>query len=96
MRLRRLVASNRDAILRLARKHGVSSIRLFGSVARGDAEEGSDVDFLVTFAPGSRVMARLDLKEDIEHLLGVPVDLSVEAALHRVIKEDVLREAVPV
>ena len=95
-KLRRLLSRHRGEILALARAHGATSIQIFGSVARGDAREESDVDFLVSFAPGTRVLARLDLKDALEALLGVPVDVTTAAALHRVIRDDVIREATPV
>lgn len=95
-RLRRLVRERREDILACARRHGARSIRLFGSVARGDAREESDLDFLVTWAPEAGVFARLDLQEELEAMLGVRVDIAVEGGLHRVIRDDVLREAIPV
>lgn len=94
--LGRLVTKQREAILRLAHKHGATEVRVFGSVARGDAVPSSDVDFLVTFGPGASVFARLDLQDDLEDLLGVRVDVAIPSALHRIIRDEVLREAVPV
>jgi uncharacterized protein len=94
--LGKLVSQHRKAILQLARRHGATEVRVFGSVARGEASVGSDVDFLVTFAPSASVFARLDLQEDLQRLLGVRVDVAVPGALHRLIRDEVLREAVPV
>ena len=92
----RLLAARRAEILALANRHGATSVHVFGSVARGDAGPESDLDLLVTFAPSASVFARLDLQDDLKDLLGIAVDITTPEALHRVIRDDVLREAVPV
>lgn len=94
--LARLVRERRGEILAVARAHGATDVRVFGSVARGEAGPQSDLDLLVTFGPEASAFARLDLKEALETLLGVRVDVSSPAALHRVIRDEILREAVPV
>jgi predicted nucleotidyltransferase len=63
------------------RRHGVSNPRLFGSVARGDDQEGSDVDLLVHFASGTSLFDILKLQDELEGILGVNVDLVSEAGL---------------
>lgn len=73
--LRGLVSANREAILRLARAHRGTTVRVFGSVARGDASESSDIDFLVDFEPGSSLFDMLHLSDDLRDLLGVDVDV---------------------
>ncbi|MGH9155670.1 MAG: nucleotidyltransferase family protein [Acidimicrobiales bacterium] len=73
--LRGLVSANREAILRLARAHRGTAVRVFGSVARGDASESSDIDFLVDFEPGSSLFDVLHLSADLRDLLGVDVDV---------------------
>jgi predicted nucleotidyltransferase len=75
---RELVAKHREAILALAAEHGLADVRLFGSVARGDEDEESDIDFLVRRLPGSDPFELLDFKEAIEALLGCKVDLLTE------------------
>jgi predicted nucleotidyltransferase len=72
MSKRELVAKHRDAILALAAKHGATDVRIFGSVARGDDDETSDVDFLATFsgAQGWDVFAQqYDFQEELSRLL---------------------------
>ena len=67
-----LIAKNRDAILALAAKHGATNVRVFGSVARGDDDETSDVDFLAAFsgAEGWDAFAQqLDFEEELSRLL---------------------------
>ena len=83
-----------DDILRLAARYGAKRIRIFGSVVRGEAKPGSDVDFLVEFEPRVSLLDHVAFKQDLEDLLGCPVDVVSEKALHRSLRERVLREAV--
>lgn len=93
--LDRIVKERREEILRLAAKHGVRTIRLFGSVARGQASEGSDIDFLVEPAPQTSPWFPAGLVLDLQDLLGRKVEVVTEGALHWYIRERVLKEAVP-
>lgn len=73
-----LIESNRDAIARLCRLHGVRKLEVFGSIIRKDFDpESSDVDVLVELEPQSAHSFSnfLDLKESLERVLGRPVDL---------------------
>ncbi len=90
------VLRNRRAdVLAIARKHGVTSIRVFGSVVRGDDSADSDVDLLVT--TGSEVSSWFPagLILDLENLLGRRVDIVTESGVNPHIRDDVLAEAVP-
>lgn len=91
-----LVADRRDAILALAERHGARNVRVFGSAARGTAGDGSDLDLLVELEPGRTLLDHVALKQDLEELLGIEVDVVTEAALHRSMRDRVLAEAVPV
>jgi len=73
--LRELVEEHRDAIKAVARRHRGVSISLFGSMATGAECDGSDADFLVQFEPGSSLFDLLHLQDDLEELLGCPVDV---------------------
>jgi hypothetical protein len=73
--LRAMVDGHRDQILAAAQRRGAARIRLFGSVARGDEARESDIDFLVDFAPGTSLFDLVDLINDLQELLGVPVDV---------------------
>jgi uncharacterized protein len=84
----------REEILKIAAKYGVYNIRVFGSVARGEARDNSDVDFLVEMEPGRNLLDRIGLKQDLEELLGRSVDIAKTSNLHDLIREKVLREAV--
>ncbi|MDQ3733313.1 MAG: nucleotidyltransferase family protein [Actinomycetota bacterium] len=93
MDLRELRRS-RAAILAAARKRGARSVRVFGSVARGEASEASDVDLLVTFEPDRSLLDQVHLISDLERLLGRRVDVVAEGGL---LERDhhILAEAVP-
>ena len=85
----------RAAVLDLARRHGARSIRVYGSVARGQATEQSDLDLLVEWEPDRSLLDVVGLKQDLGDLLGVTVDIGSERGLHWFIRDQVLREAVP-
>lgn len=85
----------REDILRLAQKHGARNVRLFGSVARGDAGPESDMDFLVDMEPGRTLFDLIHLQMDLEELLGRPVDLAEPDGVYWYIREQVLAEAQP-
>jgi predicted nucleotidyltransferase len=90
--------TRREEILRIAAAHGASNVRVFGSVARGDAAADSDVDLLVDLEAPPHGFAYFgamdDLRQDLSNLLGREVDVVDSAAL-RSMRERVLREAVP-
>lgn len=84
----------REEILALARKHGASNVRVFGSVARGVSRPDSDIDFLVDFDPQRSLLDRAGLQIDLEELLHVHVDVATIPALKPAIRERVVNEAV--
>jgi len=88
--------SRREEILRIVDAHGGHDLRVFGSVARGDAAEGSDVDLLVRLNSDRSLIDHIALKHDLEDLLGQQVDLVTEDALHRLIRDRILKEAVAI
>jgi hypothetical protein len=87
--------SKRLDILRIAAGHGARSVRLFGSVARGDNRPDSDVDFLVEMEPGRSLLDVGALLMELQDLLGRKVDIVEPEALHWYIRDRVLQEAVP-
>lgn len=91
-----LIRLNREEILRIAARHGARNIRLFGSVARGEARPDSDVDFLVDAGPATSSWFPGGLIVDLEALLGKRVEVVTERGLHPLLRDSVLREAVPV
>ena len=90
-----LLKAKRDEILRAAIKHGASNVRIFGSVARGEADSASDIDLLVDVEPGRTLFDLGELIFDLQELLGHDVDLVTEKGLHNRIRERVLKEAIP-
>jgi uncharacterized protein len=70
-----LIESKRDEILEVVRRHRGRSVSVFGSVARGDDDANSDIDFLVDFEPGSSLFDVLHIGEELEALLGTRVDV---------------------
>lgn len=95
MTLEELVRDKREGILRLCAKHRARSLRVFGSLARGQADEGSDVDFLVELEPGRTLLDLGGLQQELESLLGRRVDVVTVRGLKGRIRDRVLREAVP-
>lgn len=89
-----LLQEKRDEILRVAARHGVSAIRVFGSFARGDAEPDSDVDFLIEVGGPTTAWFPGGLVAELEELLGRRVDVVEQEALRDSIRSRVLEEAV--
>lgn len=90
-----LIEDHRAEILALAERHGVQNVRVFGSMARGDANDASDVDLLVTLPSGRSGLALGALLMDVQTLLNRRVDVLTEAGLHPMLRDRVLREARP-
>ena len=95
MTLQELRTTKRDEILRVAAKRGARNIRVFGSVARGESDEGSDIDFLVDLEPDRSLFDLSGLLIDLEAVLQTEVDVVTEPGLRARIREKVFREAVP-
>jgi uncharacterized protein len=94
MDINALLQEKREAILQLAAKHGARNVRVFGSVARHEADEQSDIDFLVEMEPGRSLLDMGGLLMDLRELLGREVDVMTERGLKPRIRERVLQEAV--
>ena len=90
-----LIETHRREILALAERRGIRDVRVFGSMARGDADETSDVDLLVTLPPGGTGLALGGLLMDVQKLLRRRVEVLTERALHPALRERILREAEP-
>ncbi len=89
-----LLKRKRHEILRIAAKHGARNVRVFGSVARREADAQSDIDFLVELEPGRSLLDLGGLQYELESLLGCRVDVVTERGPKTRIRERVLREAV--
>ena len=82
-------------MLQIASQHGAYHVRVFGSVARGDAQLGSDIDLLVDMEPGRSLLDLGGLVMDLQQFLGHSVDVVTERGLKSRIRARVLAEAVP-
>jgi predicted nucleotidyltransferase len=89
------VRSRREAILELAARYGVRRVRIFGSVARGEAGPQSDVDVLVDFEPGRSLLDQVGFEQDLEALLGRRVEVVAEGGISPYLEDRILREAIP-
>ncbi|HEX6012984.1 MAG TPA: nucleotidyltransferase family protein [Geminicoccaceae bacterium] len=89
------IRAKRRRLLALAARHGARNLRVFGSVPRGEADEDSDVDFLVDLEPGRSLIDLGALLVDLEAELGRRVDVVTEAGLRPALRERVLKDAVP-
>ena len=95
MNVEQLLRQKREEILRLATQYGARNVRVFGSTARGEADEQSDVDFLVDMEPGRSLLDMGGLLMALERLLERPVDVVTRRGLKARIRERVLQEAAP-
>ncbi|MBM4461600.1 MAG: nucleotidyltransferase family protein [Chloroflexi bacterium] len=95
MDTRMMLQSRRNDILSVAARHGARNVRVFGSVARGEARPDSDVDILVDMEPGRSLFDLGGLLYDLQTLLGVDVDVVTEKGLRPRIRARVMQEAVP-
>ena len=90
-----LIENNRAEILALAERHGVRDVRVFGSMVRGDTDDTSDVDLLVSLPPDKTGLALGGLLMDVQDLLQRRVDVVTEGGLHPALRDRVLRETQP-
>lgn len=94
MKINELLRQKREEVLKLAHQHGASRVRVFGSVAKGEDTEASDLDLLVEMEPERSLLDIVAIKQDLEDLLGCRVHVVTEAAVSPYLRERVLQEAV--
>ena len=90
-----VLKARRQQVLDIATQHGAHHVRVFGSVARGESQAGSDIDFLVDMEPGRSLLDIGGLVMELQQLLGYPVDVVTERGLKSRIRDRVLAEATP-
>jgi predicted nucleotidyltransferase len=95
MRLEELRHNYRDAILTLAARYKAENVRVFGSVARGEAHSASDIDILVHFKPGASLLDEAGLDNELKQLLGGRVDVVGDDVLRDEFRSFILSDAVP-
>lgn len=85
----------RSELIALAQKHGVSNIRVFGSVSRREENSDSDFDILVDMAEGASLLDLARLKNDLKDLVRRPIDITTKPTLHPILAGTILKEAIP-
>ncbi|OZH52541.1 DNA polymerase subunit beta [Hydrocoleum sp. CS-953] len=95
MKIREILQQKREEILNLAAQHGASNIRIFGSVARNEEREDSDIDFLVDMESDRSLLDRIGLIQDLEDLLGRKVDVATVKGLRESFRERIMSQAIP-
>jgi uncharacterized protein len=93
--MNKLITDNQIAIKKLAKQHGIKTICLFGSMAKDDISDNSDVDFLVELEQGRDLFDLGELLMDLQALLQRKVDLVTKTSLHPRLYSQVLKEALP-
>jgi uncharacterized protein len=96
MALDERLRQKRQEILRVCAKHGARNVRVFGSVARGEADEESDIDLIVEFERGTSLLDHAALLLELQELLDSKVDVVSDRGLKPRMREQVLREAIPI
>lgn len=94
MKIEELLQEKREQILKIAAEHGACNVRVFGSVARGEADIDSDIDFLIDLGENRSPWFPVRLIKDLEKLLERKVDIVTENGLKERIKQRVLEEAI--
>ncbi len=95
MGMKELLESRRNEILGLAVGYGAKNIRVFGSAARGEGGPASDVDLLVDMEKGRNLLDLVGFWQDLEDLLGCPVDVITEGGISPYLREGIYAEALP-
>lgn len=94
MTTRDQLQQKRNEILQAAQSNGVRNIRIIGSVARGQDHQNSDIDFLVEFEDDRSLFDLIRFKQELEEILGKPVDVVTENSVHQMIRPQVIKEAI--
>ena len=94
MGIEEVLGTSREAILRITGSYGARNVRIFGSVARGNARPDSDLDILVDFQGEQSLFDHIRLSLELESVAGRRVDIATESELRPGHRERVLREAV--
>jgi len=95
MDIKKIVREKREDILRIAARHGAHNVRIFGSVARGEAKTESDLDLLVAMEKGRSLLDLIGFWQDVEEFFGCKVDVVTDGGLSPYLKDRIYAEAVP-
>jgi predicted nucleotidyltransferase len=94
MELGPLIREQRENILKIARAHGATNLKIFGSYARGEERAGSDLDLLVELEPGRSLLDIIAIKQNIEDMINRRVDVVTAGALSPYIRDEIMKEAI--
>ena len=94
MGIEQLLKEKRAEILQIAKQHGAYNVRVFGSIARGEAGPESDIDLLVALEKGRSLLEFVALNQDLEDFLGKKVHLLSDEGVHPYLKKHIYEEAV--
>jgi predicted nucleotidyltransferase/DNA-binding XRE family transcriptional regulator len=92
---RDLLQRRRERVIEMAGRHGATNVRVFGSVARQEERDDSDIDLLVDLEPGHTILDLVGLRRELTEALGVPIDVTTVRMLKKHLRAHVLAEAVP-
>ncbi|NWG15530.1 MAG: nucleotidyltransferase domain-containing protein [Chloroflexi bacterium] len=95
MGIQDILGDKREAILRLAAEYGASNVRVFGSIARGEARPDSDIDLLISFPSDRSIFDLVGLWLDLKTLIGRDVSLIPDGIEDKRFLQRVLKDAVP-
>ncbi len=95
MRPSEAIAQHREALLETARRYGITNLRVFGSVARGEDKSDSDIDLLIDVPRGTTYLDLARLKREIEDLTGMSFDIHTYSGLKEEVREYALKDAKP-
>ncbi|MFN9623472.1 MAG: nucleotidyltransferase family protein, partial [Cyanobacteriota bacterium] len=82
-------------VLAVARRHGASNLRIYGSIVKGQEHNGSDLDLLVDLSADQTLLGLIRLRQELEDLLGCPVDVTEAETLHPLIRTEILAQSRP-
>ena len=95
MDLSTILKEKREEILSIAARRGGRNVRVFGSVVRGEADDVSDIDLLVSFEPTTSLVQHAALIRELREFLGCPVDVVDDEGLRPQMRDRILNEAIP-
>lgn len=95
MDLTATLKDKREEILRIVERRGGRNVRVFGSIVRGEADDASDIDLLVSFEPETSLLQHAALIRELRDFLGCPVDVVDDEGLRPRMRDRILKEAIP-
>ena len=91
--IRQRLEALKPQVLEVARRYGASNLRIYGSIATGKEHQASDLDLLIGLPKGQSLLGLISLRQELEDLLGCPVDVTEAEKLHPLIRSQILEQA---